>query len=70
MVAAALAIRALSLPSISSSSNNKKQKLLHNNTYDEREELRYNDNSQLRIITMTKSKQMNDDKQILSQSYR
>jgi hypothetical protein len=69
MVAAALAIRALSLPSISSS-NNKKQKLLHNNTYDEREELRYNDNSQLRIITMTKSKQMNDDKQILSQSYR
>ncbi len=46
MVAAALAIRALSLPSISSSSNNKKQKLLHNNTYDEREELRYNDNSQ------------------------
>ncbi len=35
MVAAAVAIRALSLPSISSSSNNK-QKLPHNNTYDER----------------------------------
>ena len=68
MVAAAVAIRALSLPSIGN--NNNKQKLLHNNTYDEREELRYNDNSQLRIITMTKSKQMNDDKQILSQSYR
>jgi hypothetical protein len=37
MVAAvAAAIRALSLPSISSSSNNK-QKLPHSNTYDERE---------------------------------
>jgi hypothetical protein len=45
MVAAAVAIRALSLPSISSSNNNNKQKLPHNNTYDEREELRYN-NSQ------------------------
>jgi hypothetical protein len=45
MVAAAVAIRALSLPSIGN--NNNKQKLLHNNnTYDEREELRYNDNSQ------------------------
>ncbi len=47
MVAAAVAIRALSLPSISSSSNNNnKQKLPHTNTYDEREELRYNENSQ------------------------
>jgi hypothetical protein len=46
MVAAAVAIRALSLPSIGNNNNNK-QKLLHNNnTYDEREELRYNDNSQ------------------------
>jgi hypothetical protein len=46
MVAAAVAIRALSLPSIGN--NNNKQKLLNNNnnTYDEREELRYNDNSQ------------------------
>ena len=46
MVAAAVAIRALSLPSISSSNNNNKQKLPHTDTYDEREELRYNDNSQ------------------------
>ena len=69
MVAAALAIRVPLLPSIGN--HNNKQKFLHNNnTYDEREELRYNDNSQLRIITKTKSKQMNDDKQILSQSYR
>ncbi len=45
MVAAAVAIRALSLPSTSSNNNNK-QKLPHNNTYDEREEFRYNDNSQ------------------------
>ncbi|HEX6378886.1 MAG TPA: hypothetical protein VFZ60_07405 [Nitrososphaeraceae archaeon] len=38
MVAAVVAIRALSLPSIGN--NNNKQKLLHNsNTYDEREEL-------------------------------
>ena len=45
MVAAvAVAIRALSLPSISSSSN--KQKLPHSNTYDERENQIYNDNSQ------------------------
>ena len=52
MVAAALAIRVPLLPSIGN--NNNKQKLLHNNTYDEREEderkeLRYNDNSQIRI---------------------
>ena len=45
-VAAAVAIRALSLPSISSGNNNNKQKLLHNNTYDEVEELRYNDNTE------------------------
>ena len=45
MVAAALAIRVPLLPSIGN--NNNKQKLLNNNnTYDEREELRYNDNSQ------------------------
>lgn len=38
MVAAAVAIRALSLPSIGN--NNNEQKLLHNNnSYDEREEL-------------------------------
>lgn len=38
MVAAAVAIRALSLPSIGN--NNNEQKLLHNNNaYDEREEL-------------------------------
>ena len=47
MVAAAVAIRASSsLPSIGN--NNNKQKLPHNNTYDEREELRYN-NDQLGI---------------------
>jgi hypothetical protein len=48
MVAAvAVAIRALSLPSISSStSSNNKQKLPHSNTYDERENQIYNDNSQ------------------------
>jgi hypothetical protein len=46
MVAAAVAIRASPLPSIG---NNNKQKLPHtNNTYDEREELRYN-NDQLGI---------------------
>jgi hypothetical protein len=43
MVAAAVSIRASSsLPSIGN--NNNKQKLPHNNTYDEREELRYNNN--------------------------
>jgi hypothetical protein len=44
MVAAAVAIRvsSSSLPSIGNNNNNK-QKLPHNNnTYDEREELRYN----------------------------
>ncbi len=46
MVAVAVAIRALSLPSISSSNNNNKQKLPHSNTYDERENQIYNDNSQ------------------------
>jgi hypothetical protein len=48
MVAAAVAIRASSsLPSIGN--NNNEQKLPHNNnTYDEREELRYN-NDQLGI---------------------
>jgi hypothetical protein len=47
MVAAAVAIRASSsLPSIGN--NNNKQKLPYNNTYDEREELRYN-NDQLGI---------------------
>jgi hypothetical protein len=53
MVAAALAIRVPLLPSIGN--NNNKQKLLHNNnTYDEREQLRYNDNSQLRIYNNDK----------------
>jgi hypothetical protein len=53
MVAAALAIRVPLLPSIGN--NNNKQKLLHNNnTYYEREELRYNDNSQLRIYNNDK----------------
>ena len=47
MVAAAVAIRVSPLPS--TGNNNNKQKLLHNNnTYDEREELRYN-NDQLGI---------------------
>ncbi|MCD6036600.1 MAG: hypothetical protein K0S67_484 [Nitrososphaeraceae archaeon] len=48
IAATAIAIRAPSLPSIGNNNNNK-QKLPHNNTYDEREELRYNDNSQLGI---------------------
>jgi hypothetical protein len=53
MVAAALAIRVPSLPSIGN--NNNKQKLLNNNnTYDEREELSYNDNSQIRIYNNDK----------------
>jgi hypothetical protein len=45
MVAAAVAIRvsSSSLPSIGNNYNNK-QKLPHNNTYDEREEPRYNNN--------------------------
>ena len=50
MEAAAVAIGAsssLSLPSIGN--NNNKQKLPNNNTYDEREELRYNINNQLGI---------------------
>jgi hypothetical protein len=52
MVAAALAITVPSLPSIG---NNNKQKLLNNNnTYDEREELSYNDNSQIRIYNNDK----------------
>jgi hypothetical protein len=52
MVAAAVAIRVSSLPSIGN--NNNKQKLLHNNnTYDQREELRYN-NSQLGIYNNDK----------------
>ena len=53
MEAAALAIRVPSLPSIGN--NNNKQKLLYNNnTYDEREELSYNDNSQIRIYNNDK----------------
>ena len=52
MVAAALAIRVSSLPSIGN--NNNKQKLLYKNTYDEREELSYNDNSQIRIYNNDK----------------
>jgi hypothetical protein len=53
MVAAALAITVPSLPSIGN--NNNKQKLLNNNnTYDEREELSYNDNSQIRIYNNDK----------------
>ncbi len=55
MVAAALAIRVPSLPSIGNNNNNNKQKLLYNNnTYDEREELSYNDNSQIRIYNNDK----------------
>ena len=46
VIAATAAVRASSLPS--PGNNNNKQKLPHNNTYDEREELRYN-NSQLGI---------------------
>jgi hypothetical protein len=43
MAAAAVAIRASSsLPSIGN--NNNRHKLPHNNTYDEREELGYNNN--------------------------
>jgi hypothetical protein len=52
ITADATAIRASPLPSIG---NNNKQKLPHtNNTYDEREELRYNDNSQLGIYNNDK----------------
>ena len=42
MVAVPVAIRALSLPSIGNNNNN--QKLSHNNAYDKREELGYNNN--------------------------
>ena len=47
----AAAIRSPSLPSIGNNDN--KKKLPHNNTYDEREELRYN-NSQLGIYNNDK----------------
>jgi hypothetical protein len=47
VIAATAAVRASSLPS--PGNNNNKQKLPHYNTYDEREELRYNDNIQLGI---------------------
>jgi hypothetical protein len=50
-IAAAVAIRVPSLPL--SGNNNNKQKLPHNNTYDERGELRYN-NSQLGIYNNDK----------------
>ena len=51
MVAAAVAIRVSPLPS--TGNNNNKQKLLHNNTYDEIEESRYN-NNQLKIYNNDK----------------
>ncbi|HKG70754.1 MAG TPA: hypothetical protein VKA87_02590 [Nitrososphaeraceae archaeon] len=51
MVAAAVAIRVSLLPS--TGNNNNKQKLLHNNTYDEIEESRYN-NNQLKIYNNDK----------------
>jgi hypothetical protein len=54
MVAAALAIRVPSLPSIGNNNNNKQKLLYNNNTYDEREELSYNDNSQIRIYNNDK----------------
>jgi hypothetical protein len=54
MVAAALAIRVPSLPSIGNNNNNKQKLLNNNNTYDEREELSYNDNSQIRIYNNDK----------------
>jgi hypothetical protein len=50
-IAAAVAIRVPSLPL--SGNNKNKQKLPHNNTYDERGELRYN-NSQLGIYNNNK----------------